>query len=147
MNENQKTKNEVNLIGYISFGGDEKGQIAEVGKDGAIKRLQFSLATSYKAGNEIKSMWHQVVAWSKIAEEIAGQTRKGDRVEIKGFLRVNKYQHKDGYNVTKVEIVTDNWSLVEQKKERKTPEEIKAQKQIEKEMEEGHSPDFFDIQR
>lgn len=69
--------------------------IGRLGKDPETKNVggktlaNFSLATSYKAGEKEHTEWHQVSAWEKLAEIAQKFLHKGDRVYIEGRISYN----------------------------------------------------------
>lgn len=58
------------------------------------------------------------VIWRKAAENFCNFTTKGSLVGIQGRLQTRSYDNKDGQRVYVTEIVVDQFSLLESKKER-----------------------------
>lgn len=58
------------------------------------------------------------VIWRKAAENFCNFTGKGSLVGIDGRLQTRSYEDKDGKRVFVTEVVVDNFSLLESKKER-----------------------------
>ena len=95
--------NSVILIGNL--GKDPELKTTE----GGLKVVQFSVATneSYKDKSgewQNHTEWHNIVAWSQLAERIAEKLKKGDRVYLEGKLRTDKYE-KDGQTHYTTKIV------------------------------------------
>lgn len=58
------------------------------------------------------------VIWRKAAENFCNFTTKGSLVGIQGRLQTRSYDNKDGQRVYVTEVVVDQFSLLESKKER-----------------------------
>ena len=58
------------------------------------------------------------VIWRKAAENFCNFTSKGSLVGIQGRLQSRSYDNKDGQRVYVTEVVVDQFSLLESKKER-----------------------------
>lgn len=78
----QKDENSVHLRGRA-------GKDAETRMAGTKSVTKFSLATSW---SKDKAEWHNIEAWG--SEEAAG-VKKGDRIELWGYLKTNSWE-KDG---------------------------------------------------
>ena len=84
------------------------------------KKASFSLATneSYtnKNNQEVKNtLWHNVVAWGKTAEQCSQILAKGKFVSIEGKLNYRNYINKENKTVYVTEIVAFKVSLEEAK--------------------------------
>ena len=66
----------------------------------------FSVATDEK-GKDGKQLttWHNVVAWSKLAEICQKYLKKGALVFVEGRIQHQQYEDRDGNKRTKTEIV------------------------------------------
>lgn len=58
------------------------------------------------------------VIWRKAAENFCNFTSKGSLVGIDGRLQTRTYDNKDGQRVYVTEVVVDNFSLLESRKDR-----------------------------
>lgn len=58
------------------------------------------------------------VIWRKAAENFCNFTNKGSLVGIQGRLQSRSYDNKDGQRVYVTEVIVDQFSLLESKKER-----------------------------
>jgi single-strand DNA-binding protein len=72
----------------------------------------FSLATSESWKNRAgekqeKTVWHNIVAWGKIAEICNQYLKKGSKVYIEGRIENRSYDDKDGNKKYVSEIVID----------------------------------------
>lgn len=60
------------------------------------------------------------VIWRKAAENFCNFTNKGTLVGIDGRIQTRSYDDKDGKRVYVTEVVVDNFSLLESRKERES---------------------------
>jgi single-strand DNA-binding protein len=99
--------------------------IGRLGKDPELKYLpngtpmaKFSLATdsSYKDANGEKkerTEWHNIVAWSKLAEICSQYLTKGKQVYIEGSIQSQQWEDKQtGAKRTKYEIIARNMTML-----------------------------------
>jgi single-strand DNA-binding protein len=98
-------RNKVQLIGNL--GG--KPEVRTL--DGGRKLAKFSIATneSYRnsKGEKVtETLWHNLVAWGKVAEIAEKYLDKGSEVAIEGKLINKTYNDKDGVKkyITEVQI-------------------------------------------
>lgn len=78
----------------------------------------FTLATnrSYKdaAGNKVeKSEFHNIVAWSKLAEICGSYLQKGKRVYIEGRLQTRDWTAQDGSKRYTTEVIAENMIMLD----------------------------------
>lgn len=83
--------------------------------------VKFQLATNErwldKDGNKMeKTDWHNCSAWGKKAETISKFVKKGDRIAIRGKIRNNNFETKEGTKVYGYEIVVENFEFCGGKK-------------------------------
>lgn len=104
--------------------------LGHVGKDPEIKHLEgdvtvasFSLATSENfrdknSGDKKEhTEWHNIVMWRKLAESVEkSELKKGDRVYIEGKIKTRKWKDKDQNDRYTVEIVANEFTIVNRKK-------------------------------
>jgi single-strand DNA-binding protein len=99
MREKDKTmyalKNKVQLIGNL--GSKPEIRMLEGGK----KLARFSIATneSYRnaQGENIKeTLWHNLIAWGKVADIVEKYLNKGSEIAIEGKLIHRHYSDKEG---------------------------------------------------
>ena len=99
-------RNKVQLIGNL--GNDPEIITLESGK----KLAKFSLATNenYKDANgdkQIKTDWHNIVAWNKTADIIEKYVTKGKEIAIEGKLTNRSYETKEGEKRYITEVVVN----------------------------------------
>ena len=92
------------------------------------KELELRYTTSGKAvGNTTIAVdrkyakdetdFFNVVIWGKSAENLANFTTKGSPVAFEGRLQSRSYENSQGQKVTVIEIVANDFTLFENKKE------------------------------
>ena len=105
--------------------------LGNVGKDPEIKHLEsgvavasFSLATSEnfkdKATGEKREQteWHNIVMWRGVADSVEkSELKKGDRVFVEGKIKSRKWQDKDGNQRQVTEVVVDNFTIINRKRD------------------------------
>lgn len=103
-----RSMNRVILVGRV--GRDpEVTHIPSIEKDVA----KFGLATSegfMDKSNQWKETteWHNIVAWSGLAQKIERSVSKGDMVLVEGKIKTRKWQDKEGQERRTTEIYADN---------------------------------------
>ncbi len=98
--------------------------IGRLGKDPEIRYTpdgsavaNFSLATSEfwtdKAGTrQERTEWHNIVAWTKLADLAKRYLAKGRQVYIEGRIRTREYDDKDGNKRRITEIIANQMVLL-----------------------------------
>jgi len=98
--------------------------IGRLGKDpelryttGGTPVASFSLATDEqwtdKSGEkQKKTEWHNIVAWSKLAEICGQYLVKGKQVYIEGRIQTREWTDKDGNKRRTTEIVADQMVML-----------------------------------
>jgi len=98
--------------------------IGNLGKDPEIRYTQdgspvasFSLATSEtwtdKNGNRQEhTEWHNIVAWTRLAELSKRYLSKGRQVYIEGRLRTREWSDKDGNKRRTTEVIASQMVLL-----------------------------------
>ena len=98
-------KNKVQLIGNL--GNAPELKTTENGK----KLARFSLATNENYRNAkgekiTETLWHNLIAWGKVADIIEKYLNKGSEIAVEGKLISRSYTDKDGSKryVTEVQV-------------------------------------------
>lgn len=81
----------------------------------------FSLAVERKLKNqsgERVTDFHDCVIWGILAENLANWTDKGSLIGITGRLEKRSYQNQDGQKVTVTEVVVEELTLLEFRRQR-----------------------------
>jgi single-strand DNA-binding protein len=84
--------------------------IGRVGKDPDIRTINgekvanFSLATSFKAGDKDITEWHNIVAWGKPAEVVEKYVRKGISLYVEGPIQTRSWEDQQGVKRYTTEI-------------------------------------------
>lgn len=103
--------NSVNLIGRITK--DIELRTTQSGH----KCVQFTLAVDKVVNKQKSADFINMVAWDKTAELINQYFRKGSQMGITGRLSTRNYQGKDGKPVYVTEVIVDNLTFCDSKKE------------------------------
>lgn len=78
----------------------------------------FSIATNRSwtpsdgGEKQEKADYHNIVAWTKLAEVCGQLLHKGDKVYVEGRLQTREWQNKEGQDQRTTEIVIDNMILL-----------------------------------
>ncbi|KRL62953.1 single-stranded DNA-binding protein [Lactobacillus psittaci] len=86
-----------------------------------ISVATFTLAVDRQFANaqgERGADFISCVIWRKAAENFCNFTNKGSLVAIDGRIQTRSYDNKDGQRVYVTEVVVDNFSLLESRKDR-----------------------------
>ncbi len=89
---------------------------------GAHKVASFSIATnrSWKdqsGQRKDKAEFHNIVAWSKLAEICELYLKKGTKVYIEGRMQTRDWEGEDGVKRYRTEIVAENLIMLDKKGE------------------------------
>ncbi len=93
--------NQITLIGNIA---EPKLGFTNAG----TAKLEFGLATTRTVKEEKVTVWHNIVAWGQLGENLAAVLAKGDRVILTGRIAEDKYLAKDGTEKTWRYVVADD---------------------------------------
>lgn len=92
--------------------------VGNVGKDPELKYsaggkaiVKFTVADTRGKDDQKETIWHNVVCFDEMAENVADQVSKGSRLVIQGRLSERKYQDKNGQDNLWREIVADEVSV------------------------------------
>ncbi|MCC6838981.1 MAG: single-stranded DNA-binding protein [Flavobacteriales bacterium] len=113
METNEKLiRNRVQLMGNL--GKDPELRAFDGGK----RMARFSVATNerfaYGEGQfKEDTQWHGIVAWGRLAEQVAEQLHKGSRISLEGRLVHRSYEGKDGQKRYSTEVVMNAFKVVE----------------------------------
>ncbi len=102
--------------------------VGRLGKDPEIRSVpsgttvaKFSIATDEKftdknGEKQERTEWHNIVAWSKLAEICGQYLRKGKLVYIEGSLRTDSWDDKEtGQKKYKTEIIASTMKMLDRK--------------------------------
>jgi single-strand DNA-binding protein len=100
--------------------------VGALGKDPELKStpngnkfVRMTLATTVRwtdqKTKESKSQteWHHLSAWDKVAEIMADQLKKGDRVMMSGKIHYNEYTDAKGEKKTETQIQVEDFAKLE----------------------------------
>lgn len=107
-------KNKVQLIGHLGSKLDLKN--LESGKSVGNVSLATSEVYKNQKGERVEeTIWHNLVAWDKTAENLAKFTDKGSEIAIEGKLTNRSYTDKNGDKKLVTEIVVNEFLLLDKK--------------------------------
>mgnify|MGYP006298007831 CR=1 FL=1 len=76
------------------------------------KMATFSVAsTTKREGRDPETTWLDVVCFDRLAEDVAGNFRKGSKVLLTGDLTLEVFQRKDGGDGTALRMVAHDVGL------------------------------------
>ncbi|MDR2353157.1 MAG: single-stranded DNA-binding protein [Deltaproteobacteria bacterium] len=88
--------------------------IGRLGKDPELRRTQLghamtllSVATSERWGQDVKTEWHKVVMYEKLAETANRFLKKGDTVYLEGKIQTRSWDDQKGVKRYMTEIVAN----------------------------------------
>ena len=111
--------NKTILIGAV--GRDPEVRYSASGK--AIANL--SIATSQKrkdkqTGEYIEdTQWHRLKFFDKLAEIVGEYVKKGSTIYVEGQIKYGKFTNKDGMEISTVDIVCDEMTILSRAKDQK----------------------------
>jgi single-strand DNA-binding protein len=88
----------------------------------ATNETYFNTTTNQ---NEVKTEWHRIVAWGKLAEFCEKYLTKGKQIYLEGKLRTRTWQDREGNKRTTTEIETQTIVLLGRREEL-PPSEVEA---------------------
>ncbi len=107
-------KNKVTLIGNLGMDPEVKDT------EGGHKLAKMSLATNETFKNKgekvTETMWHNLIAWGKMAEFMGKYLQKGSEVVIEGKLINRNYTDKSGVKKYITEVQVNDFLKVGPKK-------------------------------
>ena len=125
-------------MGYLS--SDANFQEFQSGK----KKISFSVGITISK----ETLWIEVEAWDRIAQNCNKYLKKGSLVLVDGKLKFNSWKNKNGFNQNKITVVAEFIKVINSKSQDSTikvkevesfsPEESKIEKdvELEKDLEE-----------
>ncbi|HDJ23377.1 MAG TPA: single-stranded DNA-binding protein [Candidatus Aminicenantes bacterium] len=115
--------NKVILIGRLG-GNPELRYLPQTER--AVARFTLATNESYfntnTNQNEVRTEWHRIVAWGRLAEFCEKYLTKGKQIYLEGKLRTRTWQDRDGNKRTTTEIETQSIVLLGRKEEMPPPE-------------------------
>ena len=111
--------NKTILIGAV--GRDPEVRYSQSGK--AIANL--SIATSQKrkdkqTGEYVEdTQWHRLKFFDKLAEIVGEYVKKGSTIYVEGQIKYGKFTNKDGMEISTVDIVCDEMTILSRAKDQR----------------------------
>lgn len=110
--------NKVLLIGNLTRDAESLP-----GSRGPMTRMRLATSTQWRdqQGNRQEATeFHNVVAFSRLAEICAQYCLKGRRIYVEGRLRTREYQGADGLRRTSTDVVIDTMRLLDRREHEDT---------------------------
>lgn len=92
--------------------------IGNIGRDPELKYgangtaiCKFSVADTTGKDDTKKTTWHDIVTFKEMAESVAANITKGNRVIVTGRLTIDTYEKKDGSTGKRVEVIADDVAI------------------------------------
>ena len=92
-------------MGYLS--SDANFQEFQSGK----KKISFSVGITISK----ETLWIEVEAWDKIAQNCNKYLKKGSLVLVDGKLKFNSWKNKNGFNQNKITVVAEFIKVINSK--------------------------------
>jgi single-strand DNA-binding protein len=106
--------NKVILIGHL--GGDPELRYTPAGSAVANFNVATNETWKDKDGNkQVRTEWHRIVVWNKLAEIAGEYFKKGSQVYVEGRLTTRSWQDKDGVKRYITEVVAQSCLLMGRK--------------------------------
>ncbi|HET8913438.1 MAG TPA: single-stranded DNA-binding protein [Ktedonobacteraceae bacterium] len=115
------TLNQCSFIGRL--GQDPRITFTPAG----ITVMKFSLAVDEHIGKEKNTLWLNIVAWGKLAENLFQYLDKGTQVYLQGRLIIRKFTDKAGIEHQGLEIIASSIQVLDQRKASIPPKTIQAE--------------------
>ena len=107
-------KNRVQLIGHLGAKVDLKQ--LESGKYLGHGSLATNENYKTQKGDRVEeTIWHNLVIWDKLAENLAKYTDKGSEIAVEGKLTNRSYTDKNGDKKFITEVVVSDFLLLDKK--------------------------------
>jgi len=92
---------------------------------GGRSKASFSLATSERwvdtdGNRQVRTEWHNIVVWGKLAEICGQYLKKGRLVCIEGRIQTREYDDRDGVKRKITEIVANEMHMLETRSSQET---------------------------
>ncbi len=103
--------NQVQLIGRLGA----KPEMIKLENGNSLAKMTLATNEYYKNKNGEKvedTQWHRLIAWGKLADNMAALLDKGREVAISGKITYNTYTNKEGQTVYTTEIVVQEFMLI-----------------------------------
>ncbi|MGE5382261.1 MAG: single-stranded DNA-binding protein [Omnitrophica WOR_2 bacterium] len=102
--------NRVQLIGFL--GSNPEMRTFDDGKVMARLSLATNEQTIEKGKKGVKTQWHQLVVWGKLAEICGKYLQKGGEIAVDGRLGYYTYTDKEGINRLNTEITVNDLLMI-----------------------------------
>lgn len=127
------TVNKVILIGRL--GADP--QLRYTPNGSAVANLRIATnepwIDSQTGERQMRTEWHRIVAWKRLAEICGEYLKKGSQVYIEGRLQTRSWEGQDGVKRFSTEVVANRMQILDRKGEPVSSSETETSKEGEEE--------------
>jgi len=102
--------NRVQLIGFL--GADPEMKTFNDGKVMAKMSLATNEATMEKGRKAVRTQWHQLVAWGKLAEICGKYLQKGGEIAVEGRIAYSTFTDREGNNRLSTQITINDLLMI-----------------------------------
>jgi single-strand DNA-binding protein len=102
--------NRVQLIGFL--GADPDLKTFDDGKVMARLSLATNEPSSDKGKKSVRTQWHQLVVWGKLAEICGKYLQKGEEIAIDGRINYRTFTDKTGLSCMSTEITVNDLLMI-----------------------------------
>lgn len=102
--------NRVQLIGFL--GADPVMKTFEDGKVMARMSIATNEAFVEKGRKGVRTQWHQLVVWGKLAEICGRYLQKGGEIAVDGRINYYPYTDKEGNRRLNTEITVSDMMMI-----------------------------------
>jgi single-strand DNA-binding protein len=109
-----KMKNLTNKVQLIGNAG-AKPSLKELANNKKIAHLSLATHESYKdakGGRQVRTCWHNVIAWNAMAEALVKHADKGKKMALEGKLLQRSYTDDGGVRRYVHEIQLQNFMIL-----------------------------------
>ena len=107
--------NQVQLIGRLGA----KPEMINLESGSTLAKMSLATKEVYKNSKGekvIDTQWHKLIAWGKLAENMAAYLDKGQEVAVSGKITYKSYVNKEGKTTNYTEIVASEFMMVGSKR-------------------------------
>lgn len=110
--------NNVVLVGRLT----KDAELRYTQSGAAVASFTLAVNRRFKSEGQPEADFINCVIWNKSAETLANHTGKGSQIGIEGRIQTRTYEDAEGKTRYVTEVVAENFSFLESKREESTPE-------------------------
>ena len=118
--------NKVIIVGNLG----QDPEVRELNNGGSVTTISVATSEKWKDKNTgedvVKTEWHRIVFFNKLAEISGNYLRKGSQVYTEGKLQTRKWQDNNGQDRYTTEIVGSQMQMLGSKGDNSAPQQQQA---------------------